>query len=55
MGAKVTRDSLFYTQTRHRILSKLSLYFDEERERIAPLVLAAVSDTTEFDIDTYKL
>jgi len=28
---------------------------DEERERIAPLVLAAVSDTTEFDIDTYKL
>jgi len=28
---------------------------DEERERIAPLVLAAVSDTTEFDIDAYKL
>jgi len=27
----------------------------EERERIAPLVLAAVSDSTDFDIDTYKL
>ena len=28
---------------------------EEERERIAPLVLAAVSDTTEFDYDTYTL
>jgi len=27
----------------------------EERERIAPLILAAVSDTTEFDYDTYTL
>lgn len=28
---------------------------EEERERIAPLVLAAVSDSTEFDYDTYSL
>jgi len=27
----------------------------EERERIAPLILAAVSDTTEFDYDNYAL
>ena len=27
----------------------------EERERIARLVLAAASDTTEFDYDTYAL
>jgi len=27
----------------------------EERERIAPLVLAAVSDSTDFDIDAYHL
>ncbi|BAU47345.1 hypothetical protein SVA_0766 [Sulfurifustis variabilis] len=27
----------------------------EERERIAPLVLAAVSDTTDFDYDSYTL
>lgn len=27
----------------------------EERSRIAPLVLAAVSDQTEFDYDTYTL
>ncbi|MEA2094174.1 MAG: DUF768 domain-containing protein [Pseudomonadota bacterium] len=27
----------------------------EERERIAPLVLAAVSDDTDFDFDTYTL
>lgn len=27
----------------------------EERERIAPLVLAAASDNTEFDYDTYTL
>ena len=28
---------------------------EEEWSRIAPLVLAAVSDRTEFDYDTYKL
>ena len=27
----------------------------EEQERIAPLVLAAVSDSTDFDIDAYHL
>ena len=27
----------------------------EELERIAPLVVAAVSDTTDFDYDTYAL
>ena len=27
----------------------------EERERIAPQVLAAVSDSTDFDFDTYTL
>jgi len=28
---------------------------DEERDRIPPLVLAAVSDGTDFDIDAYDL
>jgi hypothetical protein len=28
---------------------------DEERQRIPPLVLAAVSDSTDFDIDAYRL
>lgn len=28
---------------------------EEERERIAPLVLAAASDNTEFDYDTFTL
>lgn len=28
---------------------------DEERERVTPLVQAAVADSTDFDIDTYKL
>ena len=28
---------------------------EEERERVAPLVLAAVADSTDFDIDAYKL
>lgn len=28
---------------------------DEERERIAPQILAAVSDSTDFDIDAYRL
>jgi hypothetical protein len=28
---------------------------EEERERIAPLILAAVSDSTDFDYDTYTL
>lgn len=28
---------------------------EEERERVAPLVLAAVSDDTDFDIDAYHL
>ena len=28
---------------------------EEERERIQPLVLAAASDRTDFDIDTYRL
>ena len=27
----------------------------EERERISPLVLAAVSDSTDFDFNTYTL
>ncbi len=29
--------------------------FDEEREHVLPLVLAAVSDTTDFDLDAYHL
>jgi len=28
---------------------------EEERQRIAPLVLTAVSDSTDFDINTYHL
>jgi hypothetical protein len=28
---------------------------EEERERVQPLLLAAVSDSTDFDIDTYRL
>lgn len=28
---------------------------DEERVRISPLVLTAVSDSTDFDIDAYRL
>ena len=28
---------------------------DEERERVSPLVLAAVSDSTDFDINAYDL
>ena len=32
-----------------------NLEMKEERERIAPLVLAAVSDSTDFDIDAYDL
>ena len=32
-----------------------SVETEEERERIAPLVLAAVSDGTDWDIDTYRL
>jgi len=32
-----------------------SVETEEERQRIAPLVLAAVSDGTDFDLDTYQL
>ena len=28
---------------------------EDERERIEPLLLAAVSDSTDFDIDAYRL
>jgi hypothetical protein len=28
---------------------------EEERDRVAPMVLAAVSDSTDFDIDAYRL
>jgi len=28
---------------------------EEERERIAPLIIAAVSDSTDFDVDAYTL
>ena len=28
---------------------------EEERERVPPLVLTAVSDSTDFDIDAYRL
>ncbi len=28
---------------------------EEERERVAPLILAAASDSTDFDIDAYHL
>jgi len=28
---------------------------EEERERVAPVVLAAVSDGTDFDVDAYHL
>mgnify|MGYP000604114636 CR=1 FL=1 len=28
---------------------------EEERERVPPLVQAAVSDSTDFDIDAYRL
>jgi len=32
-----------------------SFEIEEERERIPPLVLTAVSDSTDFDIDAYLL
>jgi hypothetical protein len=32
-----------------------SFEIDEERERVSPLVLTAVSDSTDFDIDAYHL
>jgi len=32
-----------------------NIEIDEERERIVPLVMAAVSDSTDFDYDTYTL
>ncbi|GAC1632728.1 MAG: hypothetical protein NVS9B10_27500 [Nevskia sp.] len=32
-----------------------SFEIKEERERVPPLVLAAVSDSTDFDIDAYHL
>lgn len=32
-----------------------SVETDEERERVPPLVMAAVSDSTDFDIDAYHL
>jgi Protein of unknown function (DUF768) len=32
-----------------------SLETDEERQRVAPLVLTAVSDSTDFDINAYRL
>ena len=28
---------------------------EEEKERVPPLVMAAVADSTDFDIDTYRL
>jgi hypothetical protein len=32
-----------------------SVEIREERERVVPLVLAAVSDSTDFDVDAYHL
>lgn len=32
-----------------------SMETQEERERILPMVLAAVTDSTDFDIDAYRL
>ena len=32
-----------------------NLETEEERERVPPLVLAAVSDSTDFDVDAYHL
>ena len=32
-----------------------SLEAEQEKERVSPMVLAAVSDTTDFDIDAYHL
>jgi hypothetical protein len=32
-----------------------SLETEEERARVLPLVVAAVSDSTDFDIDAYRL
>ena len=32
-----------------------SLEAEEERARVSPLILAAVSDSTDFDIDAYHL
>jgi hypothetical protein len=32
-----------------------SVETEEERERVQPLVLAAVSDSTDFDINAYRL
>jgi hypothetical protein len=32
-----------------------TLEAEEERERVSPLVLTAVSDSTDFDIDAYRL
>lgn len=33
----------------------LALEIAEQRERVVPLVLVAVSDSTDFDIDAYRL
>ncbi len=32
-----------------------SVEIEEERQRVAPLVLAAVSDSTDFDVNAYHL
>lgn len=32
-----------------------TLEIEEERQRVPPLVFAAVSDSTDFDIDAYRL
>lgn len=50
--AKRLTEKLF-TEAAAANFSKLET--EEERERISPLILAAVADSTDFDIDAYKL
>lgn len=50
--AKRLSDQLFTEAT---AAGFTSLETEQERERVAPLVLAAVSDSTDFDIDAYRL
>jgi hypothetical protein len=38
-----------------RFLSRAEAWIEEERQRVPPLVLAAVSDSTDFDIGAYHL
>ena len=50
--AKRLSEKLFAQATEAGFTSR---EIEEERERVPPLVLAAVSDSTEFNIDAYHL